>query len=590
MLPLVMPISRQQRVLFSVGTNVVLLVLLLFLLSHVTSSLYLDHPRTAYTAWNEQQRHQQHYHSSVPFMRYATSNDGAEFDAANGNADDINSSTTQEEAKYYPIPTFYKAGCENVTYLPPHIQRVLCLSDLHTDHVDNIAWLANRTRRGDISQNDLLVVAGDISHDLNRIEESLALLLKTNATVLFVAGNHEAWLSSKELQHIKRVRKQQQQQQSSVFTKPIIHTPPTRKILSSIEKLERVYHLCHRMGVLTGCTVVGHHHDDRKNDDLATASHLLWIVPLDSWYDGSLAIQECNELIQDFPKWPWVDFLRCSWWPYFPKNTKRNRRLLQKIPDGLVTYFLQQNEKVIQQFQEAISTLEPKQPQQQQYPPTTSTGLMTVSHFLPNQQCLPDWKDVSSTTFDANSWLNHGGGGVSAKFALVAGTKALDEQIRSLQWSLQQQPQQQQHLLTTNNRQNPPPLLRHIHVFGHSHRPKDFECDGIRYIHNPLGKPREREIHMINPHVDFQLLWDTTMGEVKGETLIRYWEEKGGGVEMLRQRMQRSQRRPSRYSLDSKKITTSTTTQNENVTLPQSPQRQPQTQQKTQQTHSNNKR
>jgi hypothetical protein len=187
----------------------------------------------------------------------------------------------------------------------------------------------------------------------------------------------------------------------------------------------------------------------------------------------------------------------------------------KKIPRGLTQFFLDKNLDLLERIETLMSQSNSK------FPP----GLMTVSHFLPNQQCLPDWKDVDSSHFLREPWLDHGGGGMSAKFAKVSGTQLLDDQIRS---------------------GTLPFSTRQIHLFGHSHRPKDFEKDNIRYIHNPLGKPREREMRMVSPDVDFQTVWDTGIGEVPGETIIRYWEEKGGGVEALRMRMKNSRRR-SRY-------------------------------------------
>lgn len=394
-------------------------------------------------------------------------------------------------------------GAPDIVHLP-HIDRVLCLSDLHTDHVDNLAWLANRTsitasNATTFSRTDLIVVAGDISHDVDRLEESLQLLLRTGASVFFVSGNHEAWLSSTELKE----------------------APPS----SSLAKLEKIYERCNDLGVLTGCTVVGGTHE---------RSHPLWILPLASWYDGSLSVTGCEDLCRDFPKWPWVDFLRCQW-PGFPPT---NDSILKKIPRGLAGYFLEQNEeRVIGPFQSAFAASS-KHLQDQ-------AGIMTVSHFLPNRQCLPDWKDVLRTQFDREEWLDHGGGGVSAKFALVAGTQQLDEQIRSsCRVTLVTKPggcDVEDGRDKNDGGENS--VVRQIHVFGHSHRPKDFELNDVRYIHNPLGKPREREIHMINPWVDFQLVWDTNIGEVVGDTVIRYWEEKGGGVEMLHHRMKKSKRK-----------------------------------------------
>lgn len=187
----------------------------------------------------------------------------------------------------------------------------------------------------------------------------------------------------------------------------------------------------------------------------------------------------------------------------------------KKIPRGLTEFFLDKNIDVLKRIETSLAQLNP----------ILSPGLLTVSHFLPNQQCLPDWKDVNSSRFLRESWLDHGGGEISAKFAKVAGTKLLDEQIRNVKL---------------------PNPSRQIHLFGHSHRPKDFQKENIRYIHNPLGKPREREIRMVAPDIDFQPVWSTKLGEVAGDTIIRYWEEKGGGVEALRMRMKNSRRR-SRY-------------------------------------------
>lgn len=348
--------------------------------------------------------------------------------------------------------------------------RVFCLSDLHTDHVVNQQWLRAHmmmmSSSHDWQPSDVLVIAGDISHDMKVLRESLQLLRQHNATVLFVVGNHEAWLR-----------------------------PPHDKKWDSLRKLQKVHRVCRQYGVIVDTPV------------LLEGPNPLWIVPLQSWYDGSLSFSE--ELCQGFEHWPWVDFLRTSW-PQFPATDPTNAR----IPTGLVEHFLDSNIDKLALVSNA-------------------TNVMTVSHFLPNVQTLPDWKDLESTEFQMQ-WLDHGAGEMSAKFAKVAGSRLIDQQIRT---SLHQKQQQ--------------PPRTHLHVFGHSHRPKDFVFRGIRYIHNPLGKPRERELHMIDPNVDFQLVWRVMeRGQVQASRrLLRYWEELGGGKEALWERLERV--RPGRYSRSS---------------------------------------
>lgn len=75
----------------------------------------------------------------------------------------------------------------------------------------------------------------------------------------------------------------------------------------------------------------------------------------------------------------------------------------------------------------------------------------------------------------------------------------------------------------------PPGRCHHLHAFGHSHRPKDFTLDGVRYLSHPLGYSKERDKQLTPALPHLRLIWD-----VDGPTLpppkplIRYWEENGG--------------------------------------------------------------
>lgn len=395
------------------------------------------------------------------------------------------------------------------------IRRVYCLSDLHTDHVLNLEWLRERMNcsattgnsaadddPAPLGSDDLLVVAGDISHDTETFVETIQVLKQTGCHVMFVPGNHEAWLTKEEREGDASVR------------------------LDSIRKLELVCDICRECGVIVDPCLI----DDGMNP--------LVILPIHSWYDGSLSFSE--SLCKGFEYWPWVDFIRCQWPSQFADDDTES--INSRIPKGLVEYYMQSNEPQIELVRDILSN-----------DPTCS--MMTISHFLPNVQTLPDWKDANAIEFDKDNWLDHGGAEISAKFAKVAGSSLIDQQIRAIRRSLDS--------VSPTALDNRGGSSKHIHVFGHSHRPKDFVFDGIRYVHNPLGKPRERQLHLISPSVDFQLLWEccgggperdgetrskssgSGGGEVQGETIYRYWDEKGGGKEKLWERME--QIRPGRY-------------------------------------------
>ncbi|VEU43642.1 unnamed protein product [Pseudo-nitzschia multistriata] len=490
----------------------------------------------------------------------------------------------------------------------PEVRRVFCISDLHVDHPSNMEWLQAWSKgraRSDGNNNDertddekaaaaagprttdLLVVAGDISHDPGKIEEALLLLRNHTEHVVFVPGNHEAWLSSSD--ELKAYDEHQTEGAEKDAGNPCCgetQTQPKPARYSSIEKLEDIERLCRRLGVFTtgDCVCVGGGALESEDGKLLPAEEL-WILPMDGWYDGSLSFVDPNpssgsngngtsssnhhyDLVSDFGRWPWVDFLRCRW-PGLESVGENDENepppppLLRKIPRGLVGHFVKRNQGTIDAFKRATTERESFK-RGSKPPPTKSAfaSVLTVSHFLPNRLCLPDWKDLSSADFDFDSWLDHGAGGLSAKFALVAGSDKLDQQIRSIPLPQYNDDENSEDDSDANDPSSSP---RRIHVFGHSHRPKDFVYGGIRYVHNPLGKPRERELHMVDPEAAPKLVWEAIPSEGEGEgegsgfsskrapqgchtassttTIIRYWEEKGGGLEMLRKRMEGSKRR-----------------------------------------------
>jgi len=406
------------------------------------------------------------------------------------------------------------------------IENIYIISDLHTDNVENLEWLRERCKNSRQSmetpgQNDCLIIAGDISHELSKLEETFSIIVENlQCHIFFIWGNHEAWIGGKEMDSLG--------------------------ISSSLGKIDKVKDLCNSMGIHTEFELVG------KNNE-----NPVLIFPIESWYDATLSLEGCEDLCEKFNVWPWVDFKNCEWPTEedlrdskFEDNQRfsiagYNVENTGRIPVGLTEWFANMNQNSIVDVQDIYREwLEAGR--ESEISASKPPGLITMSHFLPNQKTLPDWKDPNCDTFRREEWLDHPVPEVSAKFAKVAGSALIDEQIRSI---------------------IPPEIpssqVQHLHVFGHSHRPKDFVYNGIRYVHNPLGKPAEREMNMVSNDVDFQLIWNCTkssfakaaiadeslsysggLGEIPGDRVIRFWEEKGGGKELLARNMKhRRQRR-----------------------------------------------
>lgn len=136
--------------------------------------------------------------------------------------------------------------------------RVFAVSDLHVDYAPNREWLKRLPLQE--YNDDVLILAGDVSDRLTLLEYAFELLARRFSVVLYVPGNHDLW-SARE------------------------------PVADSFEKLERVLATAKHHSVRTGVF--------RYND---TA-----IVPLLGWYDYSFG--EAS----DYLKTAWADYRACHW-------------------------------------------------------------------------------------------------------------------------------------------------------------------------------------------------------------------------------------------------------------------------------------
>lgn len=148
--------------------------------------------------------------------------------------------------------------------------QVWVISDIHIDYQENFNILADFARRG--HRLDALIIAGDVTDRLERLQELFEVVVPCFHRVLFVPGNHEMWI------------------RRSDFT-------------DSLQKLEAILELCRRFGVQTEPVKIGQYRQ-------------VWLVPLYSWYDDkqyadhSLFVEKSAE---DRTDQMWGDFFHTRW-------------------------------------------------------------------------------------------------------------------------------------------------------------------------------------------------------------------------------------------------------------------------------------
>jgi len=168
--------------------------------------------------------------------------------------------------------------------------RVFALSDMHVDYAENLQWVLQLSQQD--YKGDILILAGDVSDDMNllaRVFESLSGKFKQ---ILFVPGNHELWIQNEEY-------------------------------VCSLEKFDAVASLAKQHDVCTSlyeCQGVS-------------------FVPLLSWYDFSFGEPDRHL------KRAWRDFRACHWPEQLDSNIsitehfhQKNLPLLDTKNDMVISY------------------------------------------------------------------------------------------------------------------------------------------------------------------------------------------------------------------------------------------------------------
>lgn len=242
--------------------------------------------------------------------------------------------------------------------------KVFAISDVHVDHEANAEWVEALSAHE--FQDDILVLAGDVSDDLRLLRQCLTALSRRFRKVLFVPGNHDLW---------------------------VLRGHPG---LDSLDKFDLVCRAAHESGASMA------QHDEEG----------LSIIPLLSWYDFSFG-RPCRDLRE-----AWTDFIACRWPPGMDEK-------------AITAAFLARNPPPVSAKREG--------------------PVITFSHFMPRADLLP--ADLRYKGMDLRP---------------VLGTGQLDIQLRSLGADL--------------------------HVYGHSHVNRHMEIDGVTYVNNAIGYPRETAI------------------------------------------------------------------------------------------------
>lgn len=252
--------------------------------------------------------------------------------------------------------------------------KIWAISDIHVDYTQNLKWIEGLSYQD--MQNDILLLAGDISDDMVLLEKTFQALKQRFLSVFYIPGNHDLWVR---------------------------HYPN----ITSFDKLDLIKKVAADQGILMH------------------PAHFegVHIVPLYAWYDHSFGTPSKKLMAM------WKDHSACKW----PNGFDAKQ---------ITATFTAMNEPISSTSNKLVAKLADS---------AHTKTIISFSHFVPNIELMPSR--------------------IPERFRLVypvLGSDTIQEQIDR--------------------------LGSHIHVYGHSHVNQHIRKDGVLYINNAFGYPRETSI------------------------------------------------------------------------------------------------
>jgi hypothetical protein len=216
----------------------------------------------------------------------------------------------------------------------PPSPRLFLVSDLHVNCEDNFRWLEQLSSTAFLE--DGLIVAGDVSEELEQLEAALRLLRSKFSRVWFTCGNHDLWLTPNDARSGCR---------------------------TSMTKCEEIMDICEALGVETGPGRFGEAEEGRG----------VWVWPLLSFHHQSFDTEpEVQGWEVPAAADVMLDYRECVW----PKP-------LSMLDDSVAIAVDQLNDSALGSMPAAErEAFERRDPARE--------PLVTFSHFLPRQELLPE--------------------------------------------------------------------------------------------------------------------------------------------------------------------------------------------------------